>query len=59
MASTTSGEDGEDWSARTCGSVACALAIAVKSKTGGLPESKALVSLRESVSATTLSNPCT
>ena len=59
MASTTSGENGEDWGACTCVSVACALAIAAKSKIGGLPESKALVSICESVSATTLSDSCT
>ena len=39
----------------SCGSVACVLAIAAKSTVGGWPESSALVSIRESASATSLS----
>ena len=57
IASTTSVEDGEDWIARICGSVACVLAIAATSTVVGWPESSALVSIRESASATTLSTP--
>ena len=34
-ASTTSVDDGEDWRAQICGSVACVLAIAAKSTVGG------------------------
>ncbi len=43
--STTRVEDGEDWSARICGSVAC------------WPERRAFVSIRDRASATTLSVP--
>ena len=53
--STTTVNDGEDSSAWICGSVACDLAIAAKSTIGGVPEIKALASIHESVSATTLS----
>ena len=55
--STTSVDAGEDCNARICLSVAYDLAIAAKSMVGGAPEIKALVSIRESVSVTTLSNP--
>ena len=57
--STASGDDGEDCSARICGSVVCDLAIAAKSTTSGVPVITALVPMRESVSATTSSDPCT
>ena len=57
IAFTTNGEDGDDCSARILGAVDWALAIAAKSMTGGGPESRAFVSMRESASATTLSEP--
>ena len=43
--STISVEDVEDWRAQICGSMACVLAIATKSKVGGCPEIRALVSI--------------
>ena len=50
-------EDGEDWSALVCQSTCWAFAMASKSRTGTFPLKRALVSTRESASATTLSTP--
>ena len=52
-------EDGDDWSARICGSLVWALAIAERSTTGGCPETRALVSMRDRASATGLFSPLT
>ena len=59
IGSTLSEEDGEGWSARICGSIAWALAMAEKSITGGFPETRALVSMRDRASATGLFTPST
>ena len=57
--STTRVELGEDWRQRICGSVAWVTAIAAKSSLRGCPVRRVLVSIRERVSATTLSIPHT
>ena len=59
IASTVREVEGDDWRARTCGLVAWACEMAAKSTVGGLPEMRALISIRDSASATTLSNPRT
>ena len=59
IGSTLSEEDGEDWSARICGSLVWALAIAERSTTGGCPETRALVSMCNRGSATGLFSPLT
>ena len=50
IGSTLSEEDGEECSARICGSVVWALAIAEKSITGSCPVTRALVSMRDRAS---------
>ena len=57
--STTRVEDGDDCSERVWGSVTCDVAMAAKSTVGGWPERRALVSIRDRASATTLSGPRT
>ena len=59
IGSTLSEEDGEDWSARICRSIAWGLAMAEKLITGGCPETRALVSMRDRASATGLFSPST
>ena len=54
---TTKGEIGEDSSACSWRFDFWSLAIAMKSRTGGCPDSKALDSMCDSASATTLSRP--
>ena len=56
IASITKVEVEDDCRDRICGSVDCVVAIAAKSMVGVM---RALVSTRESASATTLSNPGT
>ena len=59
IAFTTRVVDDEDCRDRMYESVDCVAAIAAKSTIGGFPVSRALLSMRESASATTLSIPCT